>query len=102
MKGKSWLGLFTLLVPLVLFLFVGESEVKALPGRKDRRKNADGGGWFDNNKNKNIFNNNNQGWGANTGVGSYKKKGGSLKTLKKVAVIGERLKYVLIISDRST
>ena len=83
MKGISWYGLFALIVPLVLVLYVGDGEVEALPGRKNRQKNNDGNGWFDSNKNKN----NNQGWGSNTGAG-YKKKGGTMKTLKKAAVIG--------------
>ena len=96
MKINSWFGLCTLMVPLVLLFFVvGDSEVDALPGRKNRQKNneAGGGGWFDSNKNKNNFNNNNQGWGSNTGAGSYKKKGGAMKTLKKAAVIGMTFQY---------
>ena len=91
MKIDSRFGLCSMLVPLVLLLLVvSDSQVDALPGRKNRQKNneAGGGGWFDSNKNKNNYNTNNQGWGSNTGAGSYKKKGGAMKTLKKAAVIG--------------
>ena len=89
MNGKTWLGGIALPAALVLILVASSDLVDASPGRKDRRKNTDSGGLFDS-KNKNIFNNNNQGWGANTGV---KKKGGAMKTLKKAAVIGKNLAF---------
>lgn len=89
MNGKTWLGGIALPAALVLILVASSDLVDASPGRKDRRKNTDSGGLFDS-KNKNIFNNNNQGWGANTGV---KKKGGAMKTLKKAAVIGKNLDF---------
>ena len=87
MNSKSWLGGMALPAVLVLILVASEGLVEASPGRKDRRKNSAGAGIYDAN-NKNIFNNNNQGWGANTVA---KKKGGAMKTLKKAAVIGKNL-----------
>jgi hypothetical protein len=57
--------LLRFLLPVLLLVCVNDSGVEALPGRKDRRKNTDSSGLFDNNKNKNIFNNNNQVKGEN-------------------------------------
>lgn len=83
MKLNSWLGLVAVATSLLLVWQVADNGVDALPGRKNKNKD------FDNNKGgKNVFNNNNAGWASNTGVGSYKKKGGAMKTLKKAAVIG--------------
>ncbi len=71
-------------VGIVAFLIFIEVPVEGSPGRKN--KNKDGSIFDNSNKNKNnLFNNNNPGLGS----GTYRKKGGAMKTLKKAAVIGK-------------
>ncbi len=73
MKMRLWLALVVVVV----------LHVDGSPGRKNKNKD---GSIFDNNKNKNnLFSNKNTDFGS----GTYKKKGGAMKTLKKAAVIGE-------------
>lgn len=79
MKMRLWLA-----IVVVFVLHVGyDVNVEASPGRKNKNKD---GSIFDSNKNKNnLFSNKNTDFGS----GTYKKKGGAMKTLKKAAVIGE-------------